>query len=110
MSDLIADDIANEKMLQTDNLPKARTAYLVLKSVIGVNSLVIIEGQEWKRLRKMFNPAFAPSHLEKMIPAIVEESEVFVEKLRGIADSGKVVRMNEMTTVYPHRQSLTNST
>ena len=47
----------------------------------------------------MFNPAFAPSHLETMIPVIVQESEVFVEKLNEIAESGEVVRMNELTTV-----------
>ena len=47
----------------------------------------------------MFNPAFAPSHLETMIPAIVEESEVFIQKLNQVADTGNTVRMNEMTTV-----------
>lgn len=91
--------MADEKILQIDNLSKSRSAYLQLKHVIGVNSLVIIEGEHWKRLRKMFNPAFAPSHLETMIPAIVEESEVFIQKLSQVADSGNTVRMNEMTTV-----------
>jgi len=47
----------------------------------------------------MFNPAFAPSHLDTLIPAIVEESVVFVEKLREVADTGNIVRMNDMTTV-----------
>ena len=63
--------------------------------------MVSLEGAHWKRLRKMFNPAFAPSHLETMIPAIVEESVVFIEKLREVAGSGKVIRMNEYTTVSP---------
>lgn len=48
----------------------------------------------------MFTPAFAPSHLETMIPAIVEESEVFIEKLNEIADTGKTIKMNEMMTVH----------
>jgi len=72
---------------------------MALKSVIGKTSLVGIGGEHWKRLRKMFNPAFAPSHLETMVPAIVQESEVFIEKLNEIADTGKVVRMNVLTTV-----------
>ena len=50
-------------------------------------------------MRKMFNPAFAPNHLETLIASIVEESEVFVEKLKQIADTGKVVKINSMTTV-----------
>ena len=47
----------------------------------------------------MFNPAFAPSHLETMIPYIVEESQVFVEKLIQVANAEEVVKMNNLTTV-----------
>lgn len=76
---------------------------MALKSIIGKTSMVALEGGHWKRLRKMFNPAFAPSHLETLIPCIVEESEVFVDKLNQIAKTDQVVKMNELTTVYtPH--------
>jgi cytochrome P450 len=95
----MADDVAAEQVLQIDNLPKSKTAYLAFKGVIGVNSMVSVGGERWKRLRKMFNPAFAPSHLETLIPGIVEESEVFIDRLKEVADTGEVVRMNEMTTV-----------
>jgi len=61
--------------------------------------MVAIEGDHWKRVRKMFNPAFAPSHLETMIPYIVEESQVFVEKLIQVANAEEVVKMNNLTTV-----------
>jgi hypothetical protein len=51
----------------------------------------------------MFNPAFAPSHIETLIPAIVQESQVFVEKLNEVADTGDVIKMNQFTTVWtPH--------
>jgi cytochrome P450 len=99
----MVDDVASERMLQIDNLPKSKPAYLALKCVIGVNSLVSIGGEHWKRIRKMFNPAFAQNNLETMIPAIVEESEVFIDKLKQIADSGKTVQMNQMTTVLSQR-------
>ena len=59
-----------------------------------------IGGDHWKKLRKMFNPAFTPSHLETMVPAIVQESEVFVEKLNKVADSGEIIKMNDFTTVF----------
>lgn len=72
---------------------------MALKAVFGTTSLVLIEGAHWKKMRKMFNPAFAPNHLETLIASIVEESEVFVEKLKQIADTGKVVKINSMTTV-----------
>lgn len=82
---------------------------MALKSVIGTTSLVVIAGEHWKKLRKMFNPAFAPSHLETMVPAIVQESEVFVEKLNAIADTGKVVKMNDLTTVDSRLEFTYNS-
>ena len=47
----------------------------------------------------MFNPAFATSHLETMIPLMVEESEIFITKLKNLADTGEVVRMNNLVTV-----------
>lgn len=93
------DDVANEHILQIDNIPKSGPAYLSLKRVIGKTSMVAISGDHWKRVRKMFNPAFAPSHLDTLIPAIVEESMVFVDKLTSVAGNREVVKMNEMTTV-----------
>jgi cytochrome P450 len=95
----VVDDAAVEQILQTDNLPRCKSAYMALKAVFGMTSLVLLEGAHWKKMRKMFNPAFAPSHLETLIAPIVEESEIFVEKLNQIADTGKIVKMNSMTTV-----------
>ena len=72
---------------------------MALKAFLGKTSMVSLEGEHWKKLRKMFNPAFAPSHLETMVPAIVQESEVFVEKLNKVADTGEVIKMTNLTTV-----------
>jgi hypothetical protein len=82
---------------------------MALKAVIGENSMVAISGDHWRRVRKMFNPAFAPSHLDTLVPAIVEESVVFVERLKDVADTGNIVRMNNMTTVPPASSSFTTS-
>lgn len=98
----IIDDVADEQILQTDNIPKSKPAYRGLERIIGKNSLITIGGEHWKRLRKLFNPAFAPSHLERIIPAIVEESDVFVEKLARIADTNDVIKMTDLTTVIPN--------
>jgi cytochrome P450 len=94
------DDVAVETILQTDNLPKSKPAYGPIKPVIGATSLVTIAGDHWKKLRKMFNPAFAPSHVETMVPYIVEESLVFIQKLKDVANTEKIVKMNDLTTVH----------
>jgi cytochrome P450 len=96
----MVDEAADEQMMSIDNIPKSKPAYTSLNSVIGKTSLVSISGDHWKKLRKMFNPAFAPSHLETMIPAILEEAEVFVQKLKKVAETGEIIKMNQLTTVY----------
>lgn len=71
-----------------------------LKNVIGKNSLITLDGPPWVRMRKLFNPAFASVQLETvMISHLVEETEIFVKKLETLADTGVVVKMNEMATV-----------
>lgn len=52
---------------------------------IGPRGLVSREGEEWKELRTMFNPGFSQSNLLSMVPMIVEETNIFVDKLSKIA-------------------------
>ena len=96
---MCVDEQAVEQILQIDCLPKSKPAYDSLHHVVGKTSLVVIEGDRWKKLRKMFNPAFAPSHIESFIPIIVDESLIFIDKLDHVADTGDVVQMNMWTTV-----------
>jgi len=95
--------VADEQILVTDNIPKSQPAYMALKTVIGKSSLVAIGGEFWKKLRKVFNPAFAPSHLDSQVPAILEESMIFIDRLKEVAASGKTVPMAQLTMVpdYP---------
>ena len=83
----------------TDNMPKSEPAYMALKTVIGKTSLVAIGGDFWKKLRKVFNPAFAPSHLDTQIPAILEESQIFVDRLKEVANTDKTILMAQLTMV-----------
>ena len=41
---------------------------------------VTSNGEEWKNMRKHFNPAFSVATLEKLVPAFYAESEVFSRK------------------------------
>jgi cytochrome P450 len=105
--ELTLDEAADEKVMQIDQLPKSKPAFDALRTVLGKSSIVAIEGDQWKRLRKMFNPAFAQSHLDTLIPAMVEECEIFAQRLEDVADTGTIIEMNHFTTVLPI-SSLTN--
>ena len=93
------DEAIADKVQRIDNLPKAREAYFKLKPVLGANSILTLEGDHWHRLRKMFNPAFSQSHLETLVPEIVEETLVFVKVLDEAAKRGTVLLMLEALTV-----------
>jgi cytochrome P450 len=95
----MADDAAIEQVLQIDNLPKSKPGYEQFSHVIGKTSIVALNGEHWKKLRKLFTPAFAQSHVETFIPVILEESMVFVDKLNHIMQTGEITKMNDLTTV-----------
>jgi len=92
---LIADDEVAERILHTDNLPKHLQTYDFMVPIIGKTSLVTVTGDYWRKIRKMFSPAFATSHLETLVPGMVEEALVFMEVLNEAAEKNKVLRLGE---------------
>lgn len=57
-------------------------------AVVGRKSISILEGAEWKKFRSLFNPGFSSTNILTLMPAMLEECEVFVSKLSKIANSG----------------------
>jgi hypothetical protein len=74
--------------------------------ILGKTSLVTVTGDYWRKVRKMFNPAFSVSHLETLIPGIIEESMVFVNILEEGAKSGKTLLLGERLPVFSPMKSL----
>ncbi|RAH49986.1 cytochrome P450 [Aspergillus brunneoviolaceus CBS 621.78] len=66
-----------------------------LHSLIGMGSIIAANGEEWKTLRRRFNPGFAPQHLMTLLPRIVAMSRRFVETLDRHAKSGVEFRLDE---------------
>lgn len=56
------------------------------------------QGEEWKALRKRFNPGFAPQHLLSLLPAIVHKASIFVDRLGGLAQGGDKFSLQELAT------------
>ena len=69
-----------------------------MNPITGGNDLVSQEGQTWKRWRNVFNAGFALSHLITLVPGMVEEVEIFCEKLGEHADKGEIFQVEEETT------------
>lgn len=59
----------------------------------GCNDLVNQEGQVWKMWRSIFNPGFSAKNLMSLVPAFLEEIQVFRDWLGDVAESGQVVQL-----------------
>ena len=64
----------------------------------GPGDLVSSGGAHWKKWRSIMNPGFAASHLMTLVPAIVDESVIFTEKLGEHAEKNEVFRLEEDAT------------
>ena len=96
---LILDDLAAEQILR--ELPKHLPTYGFLLPILGKTSLVTVYGEYWRKVRRMFNPAFATSHLETLIPGIIEESMQFSAILESAARSGESLELGSRLPVEP---------
>lgn len=56
------------------------------------------QGEEWKALRKRFNPGFAPQHLLSLLPAIVHKASIFVDRLSNLARTGEEFPLQQFAT------------
>jgi cytochrome P450 len=68
--------------------------------VLGRKTLAVTNGAAWKAMRTTFATAFGPANIYSMMPAILEESELFVRLLSDASgsDNGFVPSMSHMLT------------
>lgn len=62
------------------------------------SSLIRPKNEEWKAIRRKFNPGFAPQHLMTLLPVIVEKMTAYLENLDEFAGNGRVFSLDEVTT------------
>ncbi|KAL6233054.1 hypothetical protein BDW75DRAFT_246816 [Aspergillus navahoensis] len=80
------------------SLPKAPLQDLI-GHVIGRDSFLVSNGEQWKDSRKVFNAAFAPNHLASFIPPILDKIQVFLRALDVHARSGDEFNLGERCTL-----------
>ncbi|GIC86206.1 cytochrome P450 [Aspergillus udagawae] len=84
----IAEQVARGSKQFPYGMPKTQTLQ-AYKYLMGPHSILTSEGEEWKSLRKRFNPGFAPQHLLTLLPCILEKTVPFFETLDRYAQSGE---------------------
>jgi cytochrome P450 len=69
-----------------------------VQPIVGRNSILTLNGEEWKSLRQLFSRGFSNAHLMENVGMIVDEVLVFTQKLAELAESGEVVCLEEHVT------------
>ena len=77
------------------SIPKADTM-AAMKPLIGKESLITAEGEEWRSLRRRFNKGFAPAHLHNLSPLIISKTKVFVDRMQDAAKTGVVLPLKQL--------------
>jgi len=67
--DLIADILSRKNW---ENYTKSTITKLNLSSILGSHNILVLEGKEHERSRRMINPAFYHTNLKSMIPIITD--------------------------------------
>jgi cytochrome P450 len=98
--------INSHQVMEQISRPSKLFKYSVFKSptvkwltpIIGPKSIITSDGEEWKHIRKRFNPGFAPAHLVTLLPAILSKTERFTSRLDALAKSGNEFELGELCT------------
>lgn len=100
---LIVNDPGLIKHIMVDNVANYRMSdmrQMVLRPILR-DGLLTAEGPVWKRSRKAVAPIFTPRHAQGFADQMLQQSELFVEKYRGLGEGGQVfditIDMAEMT-------------
>jgi cytochrome P450 len=94
----IADpEIASKYLTTGQSLPKSRLVSDYLTKLLGSSNMVGLDGQAWKSLRTIFNPGFAATHLNTLVPYVVDAGIVFLDLLRSKAATNELVQLDPLS-------------
>ena len=86
----LVDHILNK---DPDNFPKSAIIKAALQSLL-CDSVFVTNGEEWKRQRRIIDPAFEGGRLRAVFPSMVDAGQAAVAGLLDVAD-GRAVEMEE---------------
>lgn len=78
--------------------PKSDMLESILKLLIG-NGVFVANGSEWKRQRRLIDPAFAHAKLKRVFPAMLAATDGLLSRLDPKADGSIIAIDQEMTHI-----------
>lgn len=80
------------------NLPRPSQSLEAIKPIVGGPNVVSMNGSDWKTWRSLLNPGFSSSNMNSHVPFIVDNVQIFCEKLRQIVKTGTIISLDEYAT------------
>ncbi len=78
-------DLVGHVLQETSGLLRKHPSAGRIRPLFG-DSLTTVDGDEWRRRRRLMRPAFQPQRLTAAVPAIVEVAGAMLERWRGRAE------------------------
>lgn len=83
-------------MEPAERFPKGEMLRSIMKPLLG-NGVSLSNGDEWKRQRRMIDPAFAQARLQNVFPLMLDAVDALVERLDALDDGATLRADVEMT-------------
>lgn len=90
-------DIA-QQVTVTNVFPKHPIVKEYLGDMTGDKAVVTLEGQEWKDVRAVLMPAYAPSYILSLAPMMLQYISILCDKLALAADQDSTIKIQEYLT------------
>ncbi|KAI9851999.1 MAG: hypothetical protein M1838_002122 [Thelocarpon superellum] len=95
---IISDPTIARQVAQSRPLGKHPIVDQYVGHITGPTSILTSNGEEWRKVRALFNPAFALSHLMTLSGTIVDHTLTFCASLEEHAARGDIFLLEDLTT------------
>lgn len=95
VSPKIATEIAQVNPALTSERPKLLRRFL--KPITGGLTIFDLDEVDWKPWRATFNKGFQTDRIISLVPAMVEETQVYADTLRALAGKGEMCFLEPLT-------------
>jgi cytochrome P450 len=94
---VVANPYAADQIMRHAWVDKPKNVFDAFEQMSGGPNLITMPEAPWKRWRAIFNPGFGPGYILELVPKLVDQGEIFCEKLRAHAERDEIFELEEAT-------------
>lgn len=94
---VVSNPHAADQIMRHSWVQKPQNVFDAFMQMSGGPNLITMPEDPWKRWRTIFNPGFGSGYILEAVPKLVDQGEIFCEKLRVHARSEEMFPLEEAT-------------